>query len=520
RSNVFSGPGATVSKKSAGDGFELESQFILRVPIPAAGDLREAVRQGNSNLKERLAISLESTNRTGLVRFDAWHLPSRVYDLPCVIESHKTLDRKTFYKTADVSQIMICYEPGEEPKSEDEAPMRKRKDALAKKYLYPHGVTPPLKNVRKRRFRKTLKKKYIDFPEIEKEVKRLFREAGDTFLGYTYADTHGWTDNYKKQFKAREHGTLFSLARGIHIDNEAESVRYEVIRADDEMKTDISGAIQVTNHPGRDHSAGLANIFAVCFTTVCTLGPSGLEGEGRGGDGMLDVGEHDLFGEPLSSSDEDNDNPVLDKDPDGDADGDGDDDGDELADAEGLLNVNVDSTDDSRSPSKKKSSLLNGAGTSARAHKSSLLQGGGGDDNDDNAKDFVTEFSQGECNWQGKGLIDGEHMGGEESNMSMADPSTSERGYEEEAEAARALETDFAKEDDVSQNTGLLERLSELEREIARLADLRRAQEEEIAGIENMALRQRFQSVLQNTKLEQAEKQREYDNIVQLLHQD
>lgn len=50
--------------------------------------------------------------------------------------------------------------------------------------------------------------------------------------------------------------------------------------------------------------------------------------------------------------------------------------------------------------------------------------------------------------------------------------------------------------------------------------DLRRAQEEEIAGIENMALRQRFQSVLQNTKLEQAEKQREYDNIVQLLHQD
>lgn len=61
-------------------------------------------------------------------------------------------------------------------------------------------------------------------------------------------------------------------------------------------------------------------------------------------------------------------------------------------------------------------------------------------------------------------------MGGEESNLSMVGPSTSERGYEEEAEAARALETDFAKEDDVSQNTGLLERLSELEREIARLA--------------------------------------------------
>lgn len=48
-----------------------------------------------------------------------------------------------------------------------------------KKYLYPHGITKPLKNVRKRRFRKTLKKKYIDFPEIEKEVKRLLKQDND-----------------------------------------------------------------------------------------------------------------------------------------------------------------------------------------------------------------------------------------------------------------------------------------------------------------------------------------------------
>ena len=40
-----------------------------------------------------------------------------------------------------------------------------------KKYLYPHGVAPPLKNCRKRRFRKTLKKKYVEAPEIEKEVR-------------------------------------------------------------------------------------------------------------------------------------------------------------------------------------------------------------------------------------------------------------------------------------------------------------------------------------------------------------
>ncbi|XP_028968037.1 transcription initiation factor TFIID subunit 7 [Galendromus occidentalis] len=376
--------------------FELESQFVLRVPSWVSGELREAVRQGNSNLKDRLAIKLESDNRVGSVRFDSWNLPSRVYDLPSVIESHKTLDRKTFYKTADISQIMICYEPGQEPKSDDEAPLRKRKDALTKKYLYPHGITPPLKNVRKRRFRKTLKKKYIDFPEIEKEVKRLFRE-----------------------------------------DNEAESVRYEVIRTEDEMKADGKGAIEVTNHPGPDHQ-----------------GPSGHS------DQTMDVGEHDLFGEPLSSSDEEGEQ----------------------------LNINVDSTDDSRSPLKKTKSS--------------------------DVKDLVTQFSHAS---EFSDMLN-ENLG-EESNMSAPGPSNLERGYEEEAEAARALECDFPKDDEVSQNTAYHERLAELDRDMIRLTEQRRQQEAEIANIENMALRQRFQSLLQNIKLEQAEKQREYDNIVQLLHQ-
>ena len=41
--------------------------------------------------------------------------------------------------------------------------------------MWTHGITPPLKNVRKRRFRKTAKKKLTESPEIEKEVKRLLR---------------------------------------------------------------------------------------------------------------------------------------------------------------------------------------------------------------------------------------------------------------------------------------------------------------------------------------------------------
>ena len=55
---------------------------------------------------------------------------------------------------------MLTIRDGEDP-PEEEDPKKKRRDPhkVDKKYLLPHGYTPPLKNVRKRRFRRTLKKK-------------------------------------------------------------------------------------------------------------------------------------------------------------------------------------------------------------------------------------------------------------------------------------------------------------------------------------------------------------------------
>jgi len=161
---------------------ELENQFILRIPTEPASALREAIRSGASNLKERLFIQLEPDKasnpqhlRRGHVQFDGWNFTCRLMDLPTIIESHKTIDNKTFYKTADICQLVICKE--EEDFDEEESPLKKKKDPnkVDKKYLYPHGIVPPLKNCRKRRFRKTLKKKYVEAPEIEKEVKRLLR---------------------------------------------------------------------------------------------------------------------------------------------------------------------------------------------------------------------------------------------------------------------------------------------------------------------------------------------------------
>ena len=48
-------------------------------------------------------------------------------DLPTIIESHKTIDRKTFYKTAEISQLLICKD-GLEESDEDSADEESKKE--------------------------------------------------------------------------------------------------------------------------------------------------------------------------------------------------------------------------------------------------------------------------------------------------------------------------------------------------------------------------------------------------------
>jgi transcription initiation factor TFIID subunit 7 len=163
---------------------ELENQLLIRLPQEPAEALREAIRSGASNLKERLFMQMEPDKpnnpflRRGNVKFDGWTMSAKLVDLPTIMETHKTIDRKTLYKTADICQMFICKEgePSEDELVDEEFDKKKDGIKVDKKFVHPHGLCPPLKNCRKRRFRKTLKKKHcLDEPEIEKEVKRLFR---------------------------------------------------------------------------------------------------------------------------------------------------------------------------------------------------------------------------------------------------------------------------------------------------------------------------------------------------------
>ncbi|MEJ1277221.1 hypothetical protein NN561_008134 [Cricetulus griseus] len=186
-----------MSKKRDNRPHELESQFILRLPPEHASTVREIIRSGDPTMKDKLKIDLSPDARHAVVQVDNVSLSARVVDLPCVIGSLKTHDRKTFYKTADVSQMLVCSAEGggcaspEEPATSAGATATGRQGEMEKNYIWKHGITPPLKNVRKKRFRKPARKLpdakqsedscsgYIDSKEVEKEVKRLLRSDAE-----------------------------------------------------------------------------------------------------------------------------------------------------------------------------------------------------------------------------------------------------------------------------------------------------------------------------------------------------
>uniref|UniRef100_F1LG15 Transcription initiation factor TFIID subunit 7 n=1 Tax=Ascaris suum TaxID=6253 RepID=F1LG15_ASCSU len=108
--------------------------------------------------------------RNANVRIRERVMTAKLYDLPTIVEVMKTTDRKNVYEVADVSQIMVCSSTADSSSSE-----RMPKTKSNKAYQWPNGLTPPMKNARKKRFRKAIKKKYVDVPEIERELKMLLR---------------------------------------------------------------------------------------------------------------------------------------------------------------------------------------------------------------------------------------------------------------------------------------------------------------------------------------------------------
>lgn len=390
-------PEKIVKPEPKRDEVELETQFIMRMPLEPAKLLREAIQTGANNLKDRLSIRLDNDLRYGEVRFDHWLLHAKVVDLPTIVESLKTIDNKNFYKTADLCQLMICKEEPDLPSAEEESPNKNKKkdpNKVDKKYLWPHGITPPCKNVRKRRFRKTLKKKFVEAPEIEKEVKRLLR-----------------------------------------VDNEAVNVKWELITEDEDPNKSISDS----KHDGPNKSPSKSSKKSA----------------------NKDVGEHDIFGEEVSDSDED-ENPI---------------------------NKSIDIDESSR---------LSAEADDSRLSDSSSYMGTQSSD-----RNAATEFS--------KGMFS--NIGVSGSRHRKNDTLLGSK-YEDNSRLDSDNEsTEFI----TSKSDSLSSRMYELRRQLSELKSQRIQKEQEIRTIENQTLRQRLQDNLDSLLSQIVEKEMEIQDLEQPL---
>ncbi|EJD41061.1 hypothetical protein AURDEDRAFT_90575 [Auricularia subglabra TFB-10046 SS5] len=150
-----------------------EEQFILRVPAGKACDRIRSIAQDRLDAPD-VSFKFRDSRRGAFVvgnhKFEA-----KLVDLPCIIEAQKTLDRKNMFKVADISQMLVL---------EPENTSRQQHDFKVDEFIWPHGITPPLHHVRKRRFRKRINRRTIE--TVEQEVERLLEaDAAADSVQYT-----------------------------------------------------------------------------------------------------------------------------------------------------------------------------------------------------------------------------------------------------------------------------------------------------------------------------------------------
>ncbi|EEB06753.1 transcription factor TFIID complex subunit Taf7 [Schizosaccharomyces japonicus yFS275] len=143
----------------------IEEQIMLRMPPGEDCDyVRKAIENREVGRGADIWIKFKD-NRRAVIHVNGHMYAAKLVDLPCIIESSKSYDKKVVFKTADISQMLLVEKRIEH---EDDVPMDPLK---LKDYVYPHGVTPPMHWVRQKRFRKRVSNRTIE--AVEAEVDRL-----------------------------------------------------------------------------------------------------------------------------------------------------------------------------------------------------------------------------------------------------------------------------------------------------------------------------------------------------------
>ncbi|KAI4520154.1 TAFII55 protein conserved region-domain-containing protein [Schizophyllum commune] len=144
-----------------------EEQFILR--MPPGEDLERLRKMVQAREIGNDVWFKFKDSRRGQFHIGNTTYSAKLVDLPCIIESQKTIDNKQMFKVADICQMLLVEAP--QPDGQESS---SQKAFNMEEFIYPHGITPPLHHVRKRRFRHRVNRRTIE--SVEQEVERLLEE--------------------------------------------------------------------------------------------------------------------------------------------------------------------------------------------------------------------------------------------------------------------------------------------------------------------------------------------------------
>lgn len=151
----------------------IEEQFILRMmPGDDCEYLRQAINERKFDKSEFSFKPLSRDARRAILKIRDKQYAAAMVDLPCIIEGMKSWDRRGWYKSADICQMLLVL--GLVANEEEAMKYPVPPEVLQpdpKTLQYPHGLAPPLRWVRKRRFRDRLSARTIE--QVEKSVEDL-----------------------------------------------------------------------------------------------------------------------------------------------------------------------------------------------------------------------------------------------------------------------------------------------------------------------------------------------------------
>lgn len=253
----------------------IENHFILRMqPGEDCDYLRAAIAE--SGLKHRPDGSratgpdvwmkfFDKEGRHGLVCVRGHMYAASLLDLPCIVEAMKSWDKKGWYKTTDICQILLVLGRIEKEEQAKNYPLPGEVDK--ENWQYPHGLTPPMQWVRKRRFRRRVNRRHIE--RVEADVEELLQRdkewekdgGADTSitLEYVYPDA-GIDDDLDAEGEEEDYGVEYEDQDGNVYVQEPETIEEE--GDDDDLVAELEAHMMAEDDDEHEVEQGTTTLVA------------------------------------------------------------------------------------------------------------------------------------------------------------------------------------------------------------------------------------------------------------------